>query len=118
MSGLSGAAILLSASQRRVVHDAVSEVCEHRRYGLRALNIRSNHSHAVVSAQVRPEKIVNDCKVYATRALRSDGQFHSDEKIWARGSSTRYLWKPKHVLAAVDYVLYSQGDLPFEIPDG
>ena len=115
MADLSRGAVVLSNSQRRVVHEAISEVCEYRRYGLRALNVRSNHSHAVVTAQVRPERIVNDFKVYGTRALRKDWHFKSVERIWARGASTRYLWKPKHVLAAVDYVLYSQGDVPFEI---
>gem|GEM_PF-5201292 len=29
--------------------------------------------------------------------------------IWSRGGSTRYLWKPARVAAAVEYVLYSQG---------
>src|ERR1044071_8102876 len=33
-------------------------------------------------------------------------------KVWTRGASTRYLWKPAHVEAAIDYVLYSQGDDP------
>jgi REP element-mobilizing transposase RayT len=115
MSDLTEAPVLLSESQRTIVYAAITEVCEHRLYGLRAVNVRSNHSHAVVSAQFPPEKIVNDFKAYATRALRREWQFKSDEKIWARGASTRYLWRPKHVIAAVDYVLYSQGEVPFEI---
>ena len=31
---------------------------------------------------------------------------------WARGKSRRYLWKPKHVTQAIDYVRYGQGDIP------
>jgi hypothetical protein len=55
---------------------------------LRALNIRSNHGFAVVSKPVKPEKIVNDFKIYATRALRTAWYFSSNEKVWARGAST------------------------------
>lgn len=81
------------------------------------MNVRTNHAHAVVSATVNPEKIVNDFKAYATRRLRSEGLIGLERKVWSRGASTRYLWKPRHVLAAVDYVLYCQEDIPFEFKD-
>jgi hypothetical protein len=68
-------------------------------------------------AFVKPERIVNDFKAYSTRKLRDESAVQSDRKVWARGSSTRYLWKPKHVLAAVDYVLYCQEDVPFEFQE-
>jgi REP element-mobilizing transposase RayT len=107
-------AIVLGSRERVLVREAITEVCEFRKYDLRALNVRSNHAHAVISKALKPEKIVNDLKVYATRRLRSAGSFSPDVKIWSRGASTRYLWKPRHVEAAVEYVLYSQGDIPFE----
>ena len=106
--------IILNGVQRNIVQDAIVEVCSHRSYEPRAINIRRNHVHAVVSRAIKPEKIVNDLKAYATRRLREAGHFGSNEKVWARGASMRYLWKPHHVEAAVDYVLYSQGDIPFE----
>ena len=109
--------IILDDLQRKFVGEAISEVCEHRGYLSRAVNVRTNHAHAVVSAQVKPEKIVNDFKVYSTKRLRSERQFAADQKIWSRGASTRYLWKPRHVLAAVDYVLYCQEDIPFGFKD-
>ena len=115
MADLTKTKVLLSENQRRIVHEAILETCKHRGYLLQALNVRSNHLHAVVSKAVRPEKIVNDFKAYATRALRANHEVGSSENVWARGSSTRYLWKPKHVTGAIDYVLYSQGDIPFEI---
>ena len=108
---------LLNAEQRKCVEAALLEVCEFRKYLSRAMNIRTNHAHAVVSASVKPEKIVNDFKVYATKRLRSEGLTRPEQKIWSRGSSTRYLWKPKHVVAAVDYVLYCQENIPFEFRD-
>ncbi len=95
---LEGAAVFLTEPQRKIVSSAITAVCEHRSYLLRAMNIRSNHVHVVVSKSVKPEKIVNDFKAYSTRALRREWEFSSDRKVWARGASTRYLWKPKHML--------------------
>ena len=106
-------AFILTESQRDHVRIAIEKVCAYRRYSLHALNVRTNHGHTVVSKAVKPEKIVNDFKVYATRRLREHNEVSSTAKVWSRGASTRYLWKPRHVEAAVDYVLYSQGDVPF-----
>ncbi len=107
-------AVYLNGHQRTIVDAALKEVASFRDYNVRALNVRSNHVHAVVSKAVRPEKIVNDFKSYATRRLRLERCIDLGSKIWSRGASTRYLWKPRDVEAAVDYVLYSQGDIPWE----
>ena len=104
----------LNADCRRLVETAIREVCSVRSYVLRAVNIRSNHGHAVASADCNPEKIVNEFKAYSTRRLRETNAVDRDRKIWSRGASTRYLWKPRHVIAAVDYVLYCQEDIPFD----
>ncbi len=105
--------VVFSDVQREIVEAAIRETCEFRKYSKRASNVRTNHVHAVISAALKPERIVNDLKVNATRKLRDAGEFDPGIKIWARGASTRYLWKPAHVSAAVEYVLYSQGDVPF-----
>jgi REP element-mobilizing transposase RayT len=116
-NGSKQAAVKLDSSQRKIVSDAIYEVCKHRKYILHALNVRSNHAHAVISKAVKPEKIVNDLKAYSTRRLREQWQFSSNERVWSRGASTRYLWKPRHLAGAVDYVLYCQEDIPFEFKD-
>ncbi|CAN5484652.1 transposase [soil metagenome] len=105
---------LLTTYQRELVEMAIRETCAYRSYGLRAVNVRTNHAHAVVSAATGPNKIVNDLKAYSTRKLRSEGEVDGESKVWSRGASSRYLWKPKFVAAAVEYVLYSQGDVPFD----
>ena len=110
-----GASIILNESQRSIVSATIDEVCIYRDYFLQAQNVRTNHAHCVVSASVKPEKIANDFKAYATRRLREANVFRSQDRVWSRGSSARYLWKPRHVGAAVEYVLYSQGDIPFEM---
>ena len=109
--------VLLEREQRKVVEAAIREVCEIRNYGLHAVNVRTNHAHAVIAAQCRPERLADALKAYATRRLREQRLIEDGVGVWARGRSRRYLWKPRHVAAAVDYVLYGQDDLPFEIGD-
>ena len=110
-------AVLLGKQQRKIVEEAINEVCGFRNYVLHAVNARTNHTHSVVSAQCPPERIADTFKAYSTRRLREAGLIGIEEGIWARGRSRRYLWKPRHVDAAIEYVLYGQGDLPFELED-
>ena len=109
---LKGDAIVLSDEQRAVVEEAIKEVCKYRNYELSALNVRTNHFHAVVSAQSKPEPIADAFKSYSTRKLRQSSLIGNSVQPWARGKSRRYLWKSKHVLRAIEYVLYGQGDIP------
>jgi REP element-mobilizing transposase RayT len=114
-------AVILTEEQRRCVEAAIRETCDARVYTLSALNVRTNHAHSVITALIKPEKIVNDLKAYATRRLRTERLISPESRVWSRGASTRYLWKPAHVDAAIEYVLHSQGDIPFgvvtEIPE-
>ena len=109
--------IVLNQSQRKAVESAIKELCEQRKYFLRAINVRSNHAHAVVSAQAKPERIADAFKAFATKKLRKQNLCDKDLRVWSRGRSRRYLWKPRHVAKAIDYVLYGQGDLPFDPED-
>lgn len=103
---------ILDTFQRTAVDHAVRELCIAREYVLHALNVRS-----VVRAAAKPERIADAMKAFATKRLRELGLIESTTRLWARGRSRRYLWKPRHVEAAISYVLYSQGDSPFEIED-
>ena len=98
--------VVFDKAQRKVVHIAIEEVCKYRGFALYALNIRTNHGHVVIAAQIKPEIIANTFKAYATRKLREKGLINNDLSPWSRGRSRRYLWKPNHVDAAIDYVLY------------
>ena len=100
----------LDARGRRVVTDAIKEVCRVREYTLIALNVRSNHAHVVVGNSGKPERMLNSFKSYATRALRAAGMLDNDAKAWSRHGSTKYLWTDAEIANAMDYVLYSQGD--------
>src|SRR5687767_4465012 len=106
---------ILNHAQRRAVQDAIEDVCRHRSYLLRAVNVRTNHAHSVISVQAKPERVADALKAYSTRRLRERGLIEAGSRVWSRGRSRRYLWKPRHVDAAVDYVLHGQGDMPFEL---
>lgn len=105
---------ILDSAQRKAVEESIQETCKIRNYHLLALNVRTNHLHAVVSASSNPEIILNGFKSHATKKLKEDSLISKETKVWSRGGSKRYLWKKHYVDLAVDYVLYSQGLLPFE----
>jgi REP element-mobilizing transposase RayT len=109
--------LILDQEQRSIVGEAIEEVCQYRNYSLHATNARTNHVHVVLTAQANPDRISDTLKAYATRRLRERGLIDGNAKVWSRGRSRRYLWKPRHVDAAVEYVLYGQGDVPFELAD-
>jgi REP element-mobilizing transposase RayT len=109
------AAITLDESQRVVVEDAIRAVCEHRKYDLFAVNVRTNHVHSVVTASCKPEHVMDAFKAYATRRLREAGLLDANIRPWARHGSTPYLWTEEAVKRAIVYVINGQGDDPFEL---
>jgi hypothetical protein len=105
---LKHAPIKLTKRQRIVVEEAIRDLCSHRRYRMRAINVRTNHAHSVVSALSYREPILEAFESYATRALRATGSLPATVKPWARHGSTIYLWKERDVEKAVECVLLGQ----------
>ena len=106
------APVKLNAARRKVIERAIREVCHHRRYLLRAINVRTNHVHTIVSATEELEPILNAFKSYSTRRLRTAAMIECKSKPWARHGSTVYLWKERDVAEAMAYVFLGQ-DKPF-----
>jgi REP element-mobilizing transposase RayT len=106
----SSEAFFFDGRQLAWVETAIRNVCDRRSYDLFALNVRTNHVHAVIAASIRPELIINGFKANVTRELRTNGLLPPNASVWSRGGSRRYLWKPHQVEAAIEYVLYGQGD--------
>lgn len=100
----------LDLSGRKIVLDALLDRCQQHEWKLLAAHVRTNHVHAVVEAEVRPERIMNDLKSYASRCLNQKGIDQPARKRWARHGSTRWLWRPEHVSAAIRYVVEEQGE--------
>jgi hypothetical protein len=57
-----------------------------------------------------PEKILNQVKAYASRALNQKGFDNASRKRWTIHGSTRYLWNPDQVGSAIHYVIREQGE--------
>jgi REP element-mobilizing transposase RayT len=109
------APVMLSELQRACVEKAIRETCRFRNWELKAINVRTNHVHALVSTRsLMPETVLNALKANATRQLRQDGYWPYGHTPWADGGSRRYVWTQLGVERALDYVVNGQGG---EIPE-
>lgn len=101
---------MLNADARHITLDAVRSACKHRCWTAHAIHIRTTHVHAVVAGEATPERMLADFKAYATRAFRRALPNIQRRRYWANHGSTRYLWNEVSLKAAIDYVLYAQGN--------
>jgi REP element-mobilizing transposase RayT len=102
---------LLDAPRRELVLKAICEVCGYRGWRLLVAHVRTNHIHAVVQADDEPpERVMNDFKAYASRALNRSHLDAAACKRWTRHGSTIYLWTDDEVLTRVRYVASGQGE--------
>ena len=101
---------VLNATGRTIVLTAIQKHCAYRGWNLLAAHVRSNHVHAIVEAETRPEKIMNEFKSYASRELNRLTTDGSERRRWARHGSTRWLWKDEDVRRALQYVVEEQGE--------
>lgn len=105
----------MNAEQRKTIETAIREVCDYRNWILRAINVRTNHIHTVVSIGIKkPERALNDFKSYATRKMRKSCCWNSEKSPWADKGSMRFLWNERSIELANDYVINGQGD---KLPD-
>lgn len=104
-------AVRLTQEQRRAVEDQIRETCRYRGWHIHAVNCRSNHVHAVVSAvDTAPKKIRLDLKAYATRCLKLLDK--SRESWWAERGSIRWIYDDDSLDAAILYVVEAQDRKP------
>jgi REP element-mobilizing transposase RayT len=109
-SSLKHPPIKLTAFCRKIVLQAILEVCEFRGWFAHSAHVRSNHVHIVVSGREKPEKMMRDFKIYATRAIKKDGKI-SVEKYWTRHGSTKYIWTKESLRSSIEYVKNGQGNI-------
>jgi REP element-mobilizing transposase RayT len=104
-------AVRLTPEQRTAVERQIDETCRYRGWQLHAVNCRSNHVHAVVTAaNTAPKKIRSDLKDYATRCLKSDDP--TRDNWWAERGSIRWIYEQESLEAAVTYVIDAQDKKP------
>ena len=102
--------VMLDSRQRRAVESGIRETCTIRKWCLWALNVRTNHVHAVVSANRKPDAVLSALKANATRSMRDAGCWNGDRTPWAYRGSKKYVWTEKELTEAIAYVEYDQGE--------
>lgn len=95
---------------RHVVLDAIVQHAGFRKWTLSAVHVRTTHVHIVVTGEATPERMMNEFKAYATRALKAMGSLPDGSKVWTRHGSTRWLNCDDSIAAAVQYVVDEQGE--------
>jgi REP element-mobilizing transposase RayT len=101
---------VMSASERDIVCQAIVELARDRGWRLWAVHVRSNHVHAVVSAERDPDRIMSDMKGRASRDLTQAGFDGSERRRWTRHGSTQHLFRDDEVAVKIRYTLDQQGD--------
>jgi REP element-mobilizing transposase RayT len=97
-------ATILQPHERRIVEAQLVETCQHRGWILRAKNCRTNHLHAVISAQdVHPKRIRQDIKAWCTRRLKEQSD-PTREHWWADRGSIRWIFDEESLDIVIRYV--------------
>ncbi len=108
---LKGDPVTLNTARRESVERAIRETCDIHDWLLRAINVRTNHVHAVVSiGEANPALALSAFKSNSTRLMRENGCWDRGHSPWVRKGSKRYLWNERSIERAVDYVISGQGD--------
>ena len=97
----------LSRNSRAVALRVIKNTCLREKWRLLAAHVRSTHVHVVIAAVQHPEQVVGRLKSCVSRALNV--AFGHQKKRWSRHGSTRWLWEPEHIEAAIHYVVGQQG---------
>jgi REP element-mobilizing transposase RayT len=105
----------LDAAARGIVDRTIREVCAHREWELKALNVRTNHVHVVLWTLDAATKVLSDLKAWCTRRLREAGCIEAGREVWTEGGSKRKLFTEDGARNACEYTRTGQGaDLPME----
>jgi REP element-mobilizing transposase RayT len=102
--------VRLNRRQREAATEGIREICKKRNWGLWAVNVRTNHAHSVVTADCDSKKVRSALKAYATKLMRERGYWPSPDSPWAAKGSRRKLFTEAELTAAIDYVMYDQGE--------
>jgi len=102
--------VRLNMKQRKVVEESIRKECRRRKWIFWAANARTNHVHSVVTADCGSKQARAILKAVATKTLREQGLWKSNRSPWADRGSRRKVYKKNRLMAAIDYVLYDQGE--------
>ncbi len=88
----------LDAQRRNVVEKAIRKTCQKRNWGLLAINVRTNHVHVVEkTCSKNPDQVLIALKANATREMRENSVWNSEDTPWADKGSKKWLWNEKDI---------------------
>ena len=106
-SNLKETPFCLSDSDREIVESTVRKHCSIRNWELYALSVRSNHVHAVVTAEnYKPDTVASQFKAWCTRNLKCN--YPRRERYWTEGASQRWINQESELRTVVKYTLEAQ----------
>ena len=100
----------LGEQARATVCRTVEEVAAFRGWHVEALSVRTSHVHAVLRADVPPERALTQLKAWSTRRLVEAKLAYQGQKVWSEHGSTKYLWDERGVRRVKYYVNHEQDD--------
>jgi REP element-mobilizing transposase RayT len=99
----------LDEPRRIIVLDAIIDVAKVRSWTLWSVHVRTNHIHAIVTADAQPEKVLIDFKAWCSRRLAENLIEPRTLSRWTKHGSTKYLWSDDQMILAMQYVIEQQG---------
>ena len=103
---------IIGQRQRKMVLEAILQVCKFHGWLAHAVHVRSNHIHIVVSGREKPEKMMVNFKACATKAIKKcNNEQATSRKYWARHGSTKYIWTKESLASTMRYVRDVQGKI-------
>ena len=94
---------LLTDADRETMANVIAKHCEIRSWVLRALSVRSNHVHVVVSVgEYAPETVRDQLKAWSSRRLKE--AYPKRKRFWTEGASCRWINHDDDLEAAMIYV--------------
>jgi REP element-mobilizing transposase RayT len=103
--------VYLDREQRDLVEETIAKHCRERNWKLHAVNARTTHVHAVITAKCSPEKIRRELKAWCTRKLKElNGQRGARQRTnwWTERGSIRKIGDEESLEAVIHYVLFGQ----------
>lgn len=94
--------VVLTEPQRELVAATIRAHIAFRHWELHALNVRTNHVHVVVTADMKPEEVMNQFKAWCSRRLSE--QAGGKRKWWTEHGSTKWINDEQYFAFAVRYV--------------
>ena len=108
---MTSAAIRLDPGQRQLVETTIRDHCQIRKWTLHAVNVRTNHIHVVVTAEMAPEKVMEQFKAWCSRRLSEAAGLvpapdtkNGKRRWWTEHGSTKWINDEDYFHNAVRYV--------------